>query len=76
MASTAGSYYYDSSQQVNYLWNVFDQVLLRPELAERFDPNGLSIVTKIGSTSLVRGDGRPDRGVASDHLPIVFDLEF
>jgi len=38
---TAGSYFYDSTQHVNYYWNVFDQLLLRPELAERFDPSRL-----------------------------------
>jgi len=73
---TAGSYYFDSAQHVNYYWNVFDQLLLRPELAERFDPSRLRILKSAGTQSLVRPDGRPDGTNASDHLPIVFDLEF
>jgi hypothetical protein len=73
---TAGSYYYDNSEQVNYFWNMFDQVLMRPELAERFDPGELSIVASVGSDSLVRADGRPDGTRYSDHLPIIFRMDF
>ena len=73
---TAGSYFYDSAEHLNYFWNVFDQVLLRPELAKRFNPDQLSIMKSVGDRSLVRGDGRPDATLYSDHLPIVFELEF
>ena len=73
---TAGSYFYDSAEHLNYFWNVFDQVLLRPELAKRFDSDQLSIVKSVGERSLVRGDGRPDATLYSDHLPIVFELDF
>lgn len=75
-SKTAGSYYYDSAQHVNYFWNVFDQVLIRPEVAAQFDPTALSIVTAIGNRSLVRADGKPDRNSFSDHLPVIFELEF
>jgi len=75
-SDTAGSYFYDSSEHVNYFWNVFDQVLMRPELAERFDMARLKIVKSVGTRSLVRHDGRPDRRDSSDHLPLVFDLDF
>lgn len=75
-SDTAGSYYYDSAEHVNYFWNMFDQVLIRPELAERFDSNQLRIVTTVGTRSLVRSDGRPDGTQFSDHLPIVFELDF
>jgi endonuclease/exonuclease/phosphatase family metal-dependent hydrolase len=73
---TAGSYYYNSGEHVNYYWHIFDQVLLRPELAQRFDPGSLTILKCVGSLSLVRPDGRPDRNVGSDHLPLVFAVEF
>lgn len=74
-STTAGSYYYDAAEHVNYFWNVFDQVLVRPELAARFDGSQLKIVTSIGGRSIVRPDGRPDPEF-SDHLPIVFEVEF
>jgi endonuclease/exonuclease/phosphatase (EEP) superfamily protein YafD len=73
---TAGTYYYDSAEHVNYFWNVFDQIMLRPDLAAGFDGDKLKIVTTIGNRSLVRQDGRPDADHASDHLPILFELNF
>jgi len=75
-SETAGSYYYNAAQHVNHYWNIFDQVLLRPELAEYFDPAQVSIIKRIGSRSLVRQDGRPDRDSGSDHLPLLFAVEF
>jgi hypothetical protein len=50
---TAGSYFYDSAEHLNYFWNVFDQVLLRPELAKRFNSDQLSIAKSVGERSLV-----------------------
>ena len=73
---TAGSYFYDAGEHVNYYWNMFDQVLLRPELAKSFDPARLHIVGEIGARSLVRPDGRPDQATGSDHLPLIFEVEF
>jgi len=73
---TAGSYFHDSAQHINYYWHVFDQVLLRPSLAERFDPSTVKILTAVGSRPLVGDNGRPDRSVASDHLPLIFEVEF
>ena len=67
---------YDGAEHVNYYWNTFDQVLLRPELAERFDSNSLTIVKSVGPMSLVRADGRPDSASGSDHLPLLFEVEF
>ena len=73
---TAGSYYYDAGEHVNHYWNMFDQVLLRPELAAHFDSARLSILKAVGPLSLVRPDGRPDQQVGSDHLPLLFEVEF
>jgi exonuclease III len=75
-SDTAGSYYYDAGEHMNHYWNLFDQVLLRPELAERFDPSRLNIVKSVGSVSLVKEDGRPEGASASDHLPLVFEVKF
>jgi hypothetical protein len=75
-SDTAGSYFYDASKQLSYFWNVFDQVLIRPELATKFDPARLQILKSVGTRSLVSGNGRPDTKQYSDHLPIVFDLDF
>jgi hypothetical protein len=70
----AGTYYYDQSNpEVDPLWNIFDQVLLRATLLDRFQNKGLKILTTDGTVSFVREDGRPNGDVYSDHLPRVFN---
>jgi Endonuclease/Exonuclease/phosphatase family len=70
-----GTYYYDKAEHVNYFWHIFDQVLLRPDLLAGFSGD-LQILTTAGSTPLLDRDGRPDGENASDHLPIMFSLDF
>lgn len=74
--SSPGTFYYQKSTPLNYYWNMFDQVLLRPELAEGFAFEHLVILTKIGTVNLTRKNRLPDKAVGSDHLPIVFRLDF
>lgn len=71
----SGTYYYRSSTHTCFFWNMFDQVLLRPELTDVFDGNELEILTSIGSTLLLNKNGKPNRNVGSDHLPILFKLD-
>jgi endonuclease/exonuclease/phosphatase family metal-dependent hydrolase len=70
-----GSYFYDGSEHVNYYWNVFDQVIIRPELMDHCDAEGIRILTQIGESSLLLDDGRPDDRKFSDHLPLLFGIE-
>jgi len=71
----AGTHFYEKSEHVNYFWHVFDQVLLRPGLLDGFSDD-VQILTKAGNTSLLDQHGRPDHENASDHLPIMFGLDF
>jgi hypothetical protein len=72
---SAGTYYYDKSgSPTNYYWNIFDQVLLRPDLLPYFDETNLEILTNIGNSSLLTDAGLPNSKFASDHLPIFFSL--
>ena len=75
MDSPPGTYYYERAEPVNYFWNAFDQVLLRPDLIDFFPLNGLQILTAVGDDSLITDKGIPDRNHASDHLPIIFRLD-
>lgn len=70
-----GTFYYESSEAVCYFWNMYDQVLLRPDLLAGFVPEQVRILTEVGGVSLLEG-GRPDKTVASDHLPVVVELGF
>lgn len=69
-----GTYHYERSEQVNYGWNMFDQVLVRPSMIPRFDFGCLEIVTSVGEESLLTERGIPDKS-RSDHLPIVFGIK-
>lgn len=70
-----GTYFYDrSGRPVNYYWNTFDQVLVRPDLIDRFSTEDLLVITAAGDTALLDASGRPDKEIASDHLPIFFTL--
>jgi len=66
-----GTYYRGGSEHVVFFWNMFDQVLIRPELLQLFSGQDLEILQSDGATSLVSASGLPD---CSDHLPILFSL--
>lgn len=67
------SYYYNSSTLVNYYWNMFDQVILRTEIAESFDINSLIIISKTKNHDLLLNK-KPNSEKYSDHLPIYFKI--
>ncbi|MEI2664048.1 hypothetical protein [Rossellomorea sp. LJF3] len=70
-----GTYYYHS-KPTSYVWNMFDQVIIRPDLIEIFDFNELEIIHKISEdNSLLKPSGRPNATLFSDHLPIKFALQ-
>ena len=71
-AEAAGTYYYENGEPLCYFWNMFDQVLLRPELLGGFKPEGVRIVTEIDGRPLMK-NGCP---VVSDHLPVVLEVGF
>jgi hypothetical protein len=52
---------------------MYDQVLLRPGLAEKL--NDLRIIDHDGMESLLTRYKLPKTSVGSDHLPITFNLD-
>jgi hypothetical protein len=71
----AGSYYYHGgSDATEPFWHMLDQVLIRPECADRLPPNELRLVTVTGTERLTDADGFPDAQLGSDHLPVTFLL--
>ncbi|MFD2265246.1 hypothetical protein ACFSM5_20250 [Lacibacterium aquatile] len=69
-----GTYYYNKSGAVNYYWNTFDQILIRPSLLPYYTKDGLKILTKIGTTNLLKNNNIIESRV-SDHLPIMLTLD-
>jgi len=68
-----GTYYYHGGQ-ISYFWNMFDQVLIRPELLGRFDEHDVTVLSSAGGLSLLSQNHVPDRLLGSDHLPVLFRL--
>lgn len=70
----AASYYYHGYEPTEPFWHMLDQVLIRPECADRMPPGELRLVTAAAATRLTDADGLPDAGAGSDHLPVTFLL--
>ena len=70
-----GTFYYEGADALCYYWNLFDQVLLRPDLLEGFAPENVRIPTSIRGFSLLQEDGQPDKETISDHLPVTLELK-
>lgn len=68
-----GTYFYNSSNDLNYYWNIFDQVLVSQEMVDLFNNKKLEIIKEINKKSLIKGN-RINNEI-SDHLPILFSLE-
>lgn len=68
-----GTYYCNTGGTQNIYWNIFDQVLFRPALKERFVKESLKILTETETRYLLDNNGHPDRSI-SDHLPIIFEI--
>jgi hypothetical protein len=68
-----GTYYFDNTNdRANVFWQMFDQVLLRPELMEQL--THLEILASDGNEDFVTTEGKPRGNLISDHLPILFEL--
>lgn len=73
--SVNGTYYKVMSKPINYFWNLFDQVLLRPDLLEHFDEDKLEIITEIGKNKKLLNSKGIINTKISDHLPISLTLK-
>ena len=70
----AGTYFYQGSEPVRMSWNMFDQVLVRPELFPFLRTEELEILTGDGQASFLTSQGTPTKQRGSDHLPVLFKL--
>jgi hypothetical protein len=73
---TGGTYFFESHEPICYFWNILDQVLLRPGLLDGFEHEHVRILTSVRDYSLLDDDGRPDKSMFSDHLPVLLELNF
>ena len=66
------THYWQNNQAGELFWHMLDQVVIRPEESGSFPEDQLTIVSSVGSVTLLAPDGTPDVTVGSDHLPVVF----
>jgi hypothetical protein len=64
-----GTYFFNRTGVVNFYWNIFDQVLIRPSLLDAF--RGVSVIHEVNGVSLLDEHGRPNHKDYSDHLPVL-----
>lgn len=69
-----GTHYYGGNKTDNIFFHLYDQVIIRPDLRERFVDGSLKIVTETKSRFLLKAKGIPDENI-SDHLPIIFEIK-
>lgn len=69
-----GTHFYRKAVPVHHFWNIFDQVLLRPDVLPFFKNDKLQILVTDGEKKFLDNKGRPDSNNYSDHLPILFKL--
>jgi len=69
-----GTYYYSVSEHFGFFWNMFDQVLIRPELLDCIYKNSVKILDSDGTMSFLNARGFPSSSIVSDHLPILFKI--
>jgi len=68
-----GTFYHSRGEHNVYFWNMFDQVMIRPSILDRFKLEDFQIVDHTGEQTLVTNKGRPNQA-GSDHLPILFRI--
>lgn len=69
-----GTFYYNPSRHMQYFWNIYDQVLIRPNVIPYFVDRYLEIVICSKSQSLLT-DNHILKSIYSDHLPIKFSIK-
>lgn len=70
----SGTHFHNPHHHIQYFWNMFDQVLIRPEVIPYFSDKYLRILTGTKSMSLLT-DNHTMRTIYSDHLPIKFAIK-
>jgi hypothetical protein len=70
-----GSYHYQTTTDAaTTYWNVFDKVIVRPELIEKLDLASIKIEKSLDKHTFVDQKLKINKTVYSDHLPLTFNL--
>lgn len=68
-----GSHFFKTTTDVSQIyWNVFDKVIVRPDLIDAIDYSSLKIIETISINDLV---SKKNSNTSTDHLPLTFTLK-
>jgi len=71
-----GTYFLSKTRDTTLTyWNMFDKVIMRPNIMDEFDFSSLKIIEHNGTESLINDDFSIKKRKFSDHLPITFKLK-
>ena len=66
-----GTYYFkEHSHRNHFRWNMFDQVLIRPELIDKIDENSIEIINEKEVSIKLSPKMKQEFITPSDHLPL------
>jgi endonuclease/exonuclease/phosphatase family metal-dependent hydrolase len=68
-----GTHYYRSSGHYSLDWNIFDQIIIRPQMKSYLKVDSFKIINTIFGKNLLNKNNRLNKNI-SDHLPILIDL--
>lgn len=72
-----GSYFFPFTGDVSITyWNVFENVILRPDVINNIDLQSIKILTSRSGHQFANGAFQIDKDKYSDHLPLIFNLKF
>lgn len=71
-----GSYYHENSNDINYYWYVFDQVIIRKSLIPNFCFEEFKYISSLNKNNdLLNDNFSPNDKKYSDHLPLKFQIK-
>lgn len=70
-----GSYYSDDGKACKLFWHIFDQVIMSADIIKAYKKDSLKILTGVGDSCFMNENGKPDKALYSDHLPLYFALQ-
>ncbi len=70
-----GSFYYRNAGPSDILWNMLDQVMIRPELIPLLKKESIKLITQCNQQSFLTTKAKCPNPNFSDHLPLHFTFE-
>ncbi len=70
-----GTLYNTMSKPINYFWNIFDQIIIRPDLIPYIDEDRLEIINEFGDKLKLLNRANIIDNSISDHLPITITIK-